>query len=107
VFRPILVEDEGVIHIKYQTIIGEMPQDIIHHPHEICLGICQAKGHDQPFKNTFFGFDYSIPYIGLLYRNLVVVGHQMNLPEVFFPLELVKDIINLGNWRLVPDFYFI
>jgi hypothetical protein len=67
VFCPILVEDEDVIQIHNHKIIGEMPQDIVHYSHESCWGICQAKGHDQPFKNTLFGLEGSLPYINLLY----------------------------------------
>jgi hypothetical protein len=67
VFYPILVEDGDFIQI-----IGERPQDIIHHPHEICWDIFQAKGHDQPFKKTSFGLEGSLPYISLLYWDLVV-----------------------------------
>jgi hypothetical protein len=46
VFHPILTEDGDVIQIHYHKINGEIPQDIIHHPHEICWGIFQAKAHD-------------------------------------------------------------
>jgi hypothetical protein len=51
---PSLVVDEDVIQIHQQKIISEMTQDIVHHPHEICWGIFQTKGHNQPFKNTLF-----------------------------------------------------
>jgi hypothetical protein len=50
VFHPTLYEDEDVIQIHHHKRIGEGPQYIVHHPHEICWGIRQAKGHDQPFK---------------------------------------------------------
>jgi hypothetical protein len=86
VFHTILVEDEDVIQIRYQKIIGESPQDIIHHPHESCWGIFQAKGNDKPFKNTFFGVEGSLPYINILYWNLVLAGLQINLTKVFVPL---------------------
>jgi hypothetical protein len=91
VFYPLLIEDEDVIQIHHQKIIGERPQDIVHHPHEIFWGIFQAKGHDQPFfffqrkniinssvlmtnhtKKHFFGLEGSISYIGILYWDLVV-----------------------------------
>jgi hypothetical protein len=45
VFRPILFVDEYVIHIHHHRRIGEIPQDIIHHPHEIFWVIRQMKGH--------------------------------------------------------------
>ena len=94
VFLPTLVEYEDVIQIHQHKRIDERPQDIIHHPHESCWGIFQAKGHDQPFKKIFFGLEDILPYINLLYWELVVVGLQINLIEVFGPLELVKDIVN-------------
>jgi hypothetical protein len=87
VFHPTLDEDEVVIQIHHHKIIGKRPQDIVQHPHESCWGICQAKGHDQPFKNTFFGLEGSLPYINLIYWDLVVAGLQINLTEVFFPFS--------------------
>jgi hypothetical protein len=90
VFCPILVEDEDVIQLHYHKIIGERLQDIIHHPHESCWGIYQARGHGQPFKNTFFGLEGSLPYISMIYWELVISGLQINLTKVFGPLELFK-----------------
>jgi hypothetical protein len=72
VLIPTLVEDEDVIQIHHHERIDEMLQDIVHHPHESCWGICQAKGHDQPFKKTFFRIEGSLSYIGLLYWDPVV-----------------------------------
>jgi hypothetical protein len=45
VFYPNTVEDEDVNQIHLHKIIGEMEQDIIHHPNKICWEIHQAKGH--------------------------------------------------------------
>jgi hypothetical protein len=107
VVHPGFSEDEGVIQIHRHKRIGEMPQDIFHHPHEICKGFFQAKGNDKPFKKALFGLEGSLPYIGLLYCDLVVARLQINLTEVFGPIELVKEIINLGNWVLVSECDFI
>jgi hypothetical protein len=107
VFHPILFEYEDAIQIHHHKRIGERPQDIVHHPHEICWGICQAKGHDQPFKKTLFGLEGSLPYICIFYWDLVVARLQINITEVFIPLELVKDIINSRNFVPVPDCDFI
>jgi hypothetical protein len=74
VFHPTLVEDEDIIQIYHHKIIGERPQDIIHHPHETGWGILQTKVHDQPFKKTFFGLESGLPYIILFYLDLVVAG---------------------------------
>jgi hypothetical protein len=72
-FFPTLIEYEDVIQIHHHKRIGESLQDIIHHTHESCWSICQAKGHDQTFKKTLFGLEGSLPYIGLLYWDLVLV----------------------------------
>jgi hypothetical protein len=85
--QPTLVEDENFIQIHHHKIISERPKYIIHHPHEICLGIFQAKVCDQPFKKTFFGIEGNIPYIGLPYWDLVVTRLHTDLTIVFFPLE--------------------
>jgi hypothetical protein len=66
-----------------------------------------GKGHDQPFKETFFGFESCIPYISLLDGNLVVVILHVNIVEELVPLELVKKVINSGNWVPVHDCDFV
>jgi hypothetical protein len=63
VLYQIIVEYEDVIQIHHHKTIVEMPKDIIHHPHERFWGICQAKGHDHPFKNTLFGLEGTLPYM--------------------------------------------
>jgi hypothetical protein len=37
------------------------------------------------------------------YWDLVVARLQVNLTEVLGSLELVKKVINFGNWVLIPD----
>jgi hypothetical protein len=103
VFYPNPVEDEDFNQIHLHKIIGEMAQDIIHHPNEICWEIHQAKGHHKPFKKTIVGLEGSLPSIGLLYWDLLVDEIQINLTEVFVPFELVKEIIDLGKWVRVRD----
>ena len=107
VFRPIIVVDEDIIKIHHHKRIGERPQDIVHHSHEICWVIFQANGHDKPFKKTFFGLEGSLPYICLLYWDLVLVVLHINLTKVLGLLELVKEIFNSRNWVSVPDSDFI
>jgi hypothetical protein len=71
-FHPIIAKNDDVIQIHHHKIIGEMPQDIVHHPREIFWFIFQAKWHDQPLKMIFYGLEGSIPYINILYQDLVV-----------------------------------
>jgi hypothetical protein len=64
VFRQTPVEYDDVIQMHHHKKIGERPRYIIHHPHEIYWGIRQAKGHDEAFKNTFFGLEGNLPIQG-------------------------------------------
>jgi hypothetical protein len=87
VFYPILVVYEDAIQIHHHKIIGERQQDIFHHPHGSCWGIRQTKGNDQPFKNIFFGFEGSFPYIYMLYWDLMVAKFRLILLKYFSPLS--------------------
>jgi hypothetical protein len=42
-------------------------------------------------------YDGNFRYICLLYWDLMVARLDINITEVFSPLEMVKDIIDLGN----------
>ena len=66
-----------------------------------------SKGHDHPFEKTFFGLEGSLPYIGLLYWDLVVAGLQINLTEVFGPRELIKEVFDSWNRVSISDCDFI
>jgi hypothetical protein len=59
--------------------------------------------HDYPFGKRLFGIERSLPYICLFYWNLVVARLQVSIAEKIGSLELVKKVINLGNWVSVPD----
>lgn len=45
---------EDAIQICNHKRVCEWSQEIIHHPHEHCWSISQAKGHDQKLKKAFF-----------------------------------------------------
>jgi hypothetical protein len=106
-FCPSLFVNENVIQIHHYKIIGEWSQDIVHDPHESGWKICQYKGHDQPFENTFLGLEGGLPYICLFYRDLVVDKLHININEVFGPCELIKEVIDLGNQVPVSNCDFI
>jgi hypothetical protein len=72
VFCLISTKDEDAIRIYNHNRVCEIPQDIIHHPHECCWSIIQAKSHDQPLKKACFRLEGSLPYISLFNRDLVV-----------------------------------
>jgi hypothetical protein len=72
VLLPSSVEDEDVIQIYHHKRVGEGYQYIIHQPPESGWCIFYAKGHDQSFKEAFFGFESCLPYISWFDGNLVV-----------------------------------
>jgi len=43
----------------------------------------------------------------MFYWDLVVDRIQINITEVFGPRELIKEVIDLGNWVSVSDYDFI
>jgi hypothetical protein len=107
VFCPSLVVYENVNQIHHYKTIGERSQDIIHHPHKHFRSIFQTKGHDQPFKNTFFSLKGDLPHICMFYWELVVARLQINLNEVFVPHKLIKEVIDSGNRVPVSNRDFI
>ena len=56
---------------------------------EICWRISQAKRNDQPFKNTLFRLEGSLPDINLFDWDLVVARFQINFAKELGFLELV------------------
>jgi hypothetical protein len=63
-------------------------------------GHSSTERHDQPLEKALLGFEGSLPHIKGFYWNLVIPRLQIDLAEIFFPLELVKKVINL--WDRVP-----
>jgi hypothetical protein len=53
-FSQSFVEDKYIIKIYDHEIIYEQPHDIVHHPHESCWSIFQAKRHDQQLEKALF-----------------------------------------------------
>jgi len=65
--------------------------------------IFQPERHDQPFKKALLGFEGSVPHIEGFNQYLVITRLQVNLAEIFSPLELVQKVINLWDWIPIPD----
>jgi hypothetical protein len=76
VFFPHLNEDEDFSQIYNQKLIFQRSQYDIHQPHESCLEIRQAKGHDQPLKNTFIILEGSLPYINIESLGPIFIPHE-------------------------------
>jgi hypothetical protein len=67
----------------------------------------KPKGMTNHSKRPSFDLKASLPYICLLYWDLMVARLQINLTEVFGSLELIKEIVDSGNRVPVPDCDFI
>jgi hypothetical protein len=67
------------------------------------MGICQPERPDQPFEKALLGFEVSLPHIKGFDWYLVIPIVQVNLAEIFRPLELVQKVINLWDRVPIPD----
>ena len=89
VLFPTLDEDRDFIQIHHHELVGEGSQDDFHQPHEGCGGIPQPERHDQLIEKALLVYVGSLPYITGFYWYLVVTKLQVNIAEIFGPLELV------------------
>jgi hypothetical protein len=100
-------EDDDVIQIDHHERVCEWLQDIIHYPHQCRWSISWDKRHDEPLKEAFFIFEGCLPYIIWFYQNLVIAWLHIDLVEELNTLELIKKIINLGDWVSVLNIDFV
>ena len=59
--------------------------------------------HDQPLEKALLGFEGNIPHIRGFDMHLVITKLQVNLANIFGPLKLVQNLINLRDWVPIPD----
>jgi hypothetical protein len=67
----------------------------------------KPKGMTNHSKRPSFDLKAGLPYICLFYRDLVVARLHINITEVFGPCELIKEVVDSGNWVPVSDCDFI
>ena len=54
-------------------------------------------------KRLSFDLKEFYPHIGGLYWYMVIKKLQVNLAEIFGPLELVQKVVNPWDWIPIPD----
>jgi hypothetical protein len=82
-------------------------KDMIHEALEGGGGITQAKGHDQKLIVTLMSANDSLGYVSFLHTYLVVVRTQIKFSKVLSTTQLIQEIINDRNGKLVLDGAFI
>src|SRR3954463_10996776 len=102
-----LREDKNVINEDNDKLVQIFHEDLIHEIHEVSWGIGQSKGHDCALIQTISGYKCRLRNILGSDLQLVVPRSEVNLGEHLGPIELIKQIFNLGKWILVLDCNFI
>jgi hypothetical protein len=82
-------------------------EDMIHEALEGGGGITQAKGHDQELIVTLMSSKGSLGDVSFLHTYLVVARMQIKFSEVLSTTQLIQEIINDRNGKLVLDGEFI
>jgi hypothetical protein len=80
---------------------------MIHEALEGGGGITQAKGHDQELIVTLMSLKGSLQHVSFLHMYLVVATTQIKFSEVLSTTQLIQEIINDKNGKLVLDGEFI
>jgi hypothetical protein len=80
---------------------------MIHEALEGGGGITQAKGHDQELIVTLMSLKGSLGDVNFLHTYLVVTKMQIKFSDVLSTTQLIQDIINDRNGKLVLDGEFI
>jgi hypothetical protein len=82
-------------------------KDMIHEALEGGGGITQAKGHDQELIVTLMSSKGSLGDVNVLHTYLVVARTQIKFSEILSTTQLIQEIINDRNGKLVLDGEFI
>jgi hypothetical protein len=82
-------------------------KDMIHEALEGGRGITQANGHDQELIVTLTSSKGSLGVVNVLYTYLVVSRTHIKFSEILSTTQLIQDIINDRNGKLVLDGEFI
>jgi hypothetical protein len=82
-------------------------KDMIHEDLEGRGSITQAKGHDQELIVTLMSLKVSLGDVSVLHTYLVVARTQIKFSETLSTTQLIQEIINDRNEKLLLDGEFI
>jgi hypothetical protein len=82
-------------------------EDMIHEDLEGGWGIAHAKGNDQELIVTLMSSKGSLGDVIVFHMYLVVARMQINFSEILSTTQLIEEIINERNGKLVLDGEFI
>jgi hypothetical protein len=78
-------------------------EDMIHEDLDGGGGITQAKGHGQELVVTLMSSKRSLRDVSILHMDLVVARTQIKFVEILSTTQLIQEIINDRNGKLVFD----
>ena len=86
-------EYHNIFQIKNHKLTQESFQNFIHQPHESTRCISQTKRHNQPFLQTIFCVESSLPFITISNYDLMIATLQINLGKILFFTQTIHYVI--------------
>lgn len=84
---------KDVVEVDDHESIDELPQDVVHQPHEGGRSFHQPKGHDKPFVKPKLRLECRLSFISFLHPDLVVATPKINLAKDRASMQLVQHVI--------------
>jgi hypothetical protein len=103
----ILGVDQNVIYEHHYELIQILHEHFVHQVHEIGWSISQSKRHDCVLVQPIPRNERCLGYVTLSNLQLMISRLKINLREYTCTTELVKPIIDPGQWILVLDNHFV
>ena len=95
--------DEDIIKEDHNEVSQEGLKYFIHQCLEHGRGICEAKWHDQKFIMAIMCAESYFRDIICMDPNLVMPRTKIQLGEKMSTMELIQNLINNRNWKLILD----
>ena len=106
-----------MVELLFPNLAEDQDAIQIHHTNELVKGrkmssislmnvvgtFVNPKDMRKPFKKVLLGFEDNLPHIIGFDWYLVITRLQINLDEIFFPFDLVQNIINPWDRVPIPD----
>ena len=95
--------DEDIIKEDQNEVSQVGPEYFIHQCLECGRRICEAKWHDQKFILAIMCAESCFRDIFCMDPNLVIPRTKIQLGEKNSTMELIQNLINNKNWKIILD----
>src|ERR1041385_7698828 len=98
---------QDIVNEHHHKLVEVLHEYLIYEVHEISWGIGKSEGHHSVLEQTIACREGCLGDVRLTDLQLVVSGPQINLGEDSGSVQLVEQILDLGERILVLDGYFV